>query len=135
VTDDGALGTASVSLRGRWSISTWERDARLERRGAARAPGAPEIIGCVIYSFTGDAQELIEKARAGILPIFKKQPGFLAYGVMTNDDQIVSMSAWNSESDARAADEAAKDWVSKNVDMTVVNNFMGDYDWLEFAER
>lgn len=90
---------------------------------------------CVIYSFTGDAQEIIEKAKAGIVPIFKKQPGFLAYGVLVEADQIISMSAWNSESDAKAADEAAKQWVSENMNATVVNSFMGEYAWLEFAER
>jgi hypothetical protein len=41
---------------------------------------------CVIYSFAGDAQEVTEKARAGILPIFKRQSGFLAYGVMVEGD-------------------------------------------------
>ena len=35
---------------------------------------------CAIYSFEGDDQEVIEKSRAGILPIFKQQPGFIAYG-------------------------------------------------------
>ena len=37
---------------------------------------------CVIYMFPGDAEEIIGKARTGILPIFKGQPGFVAYGVM-----------------------------------------------------
>ena len=37
---------------------------------------------CVIYTFPGDAEEIIGKARTGILPIFKNQPGFVAYGVM-----------------------------------------------------
>jgi hypothetical protein len=70
------------------------------------------------------------------LPIFKQQPGFLAYGVMIQGDQLVSMSAWNSESDAEGADEAAKDWVSKNaVDMEVVSGVLGDYAWLEFAQQ
>jgi hypothetical protein len=90
---------------------------------------------CVIYSFVGDAQEIIEKARAGILPIFKQQPGFLAYGVMVQNDQLVSMSAWNSENDAKAADEAAKRWTAENMDAKVVNSIFGDYAWLEFAER
>ena len=45
------------------------------------------------------------------------------------------MSAWNSESDAKGADEAAKDWVSKNVDMTVEQSYMGGYSWLEFASQ
>ncbi len=90
---------------------------------------------CVIYSFAGDAQEVIEKARAGILPIFKRQSGFLAYGVMVEGDQIISMSAWNSESDAKAADEAAKQWVSENMDAKVVHSFIGNYAWLEFAQQ
>jgi heme-degrading monooxygenase HmoA len=90
---------------------------------------------CVIYSFVGDAQEIIEKARAGILPIFKQQPGFLAYGVMVQNDQLVSMSAWNTENDAKAADEAAKRWTAENMDAKVVNSIFGDYAWLEFAER
>jgi heme-degrading monooxygenase HmoA len=90
---------------------------------------------CVVYSFRGDAHELIEKAREGMLPIFKQQPGFLAYGVMVEGDQLISMSAWNSEGDAKGADEAARDWVAKNADMTVVNSFIGDYAWLEFAQQ
>jgi heme-degrading monooxygenase HmoA len=90
---------------------------------------------CVIYSFAGDAQEVIEKARAGILPIFKRQSGFVAYGVMVEGDQIISMSAWDSESDAKAADEAAKVWVSENMDAKVVTSFIGNYAWLEFAQQ
>jgi heme-degrading monooxygenase HmoA len=88
---------------------------------------------CVIYSFEGDAEEIIEKARTGILPIFQEQPGFIAYGVMVRGSQLISMSAWESEDDARAADRLATAWVAENVDMTVVNSFIGDYEWLEFA--
>src|SRR3954471_11077244 len=90
---------------------------------------------CVIYTFPGDAEEIVGKARTGILPVFKQQPGFIAYGVMVRGNQLISMSAWRSESDAKAADEVARDWVSKNVDMTVVNSFIGDYEWLEFAPQ
>jgi hypothetical protein len=90
---------------------------------------------CVIYSFPGDAEEIIEKARTGILPIFRRQPGFVAYGVMVRGDHLISMSAWNSESDAKAADDVARDWITENVEMTVVNSFIGDYEWLEFAEQ
>jgi hypothetical protein len=88
---------------------------------------------CAIYSFEGDDQDVIEKSRAGILPIFKQQPGFIAYGVMVQNGQIISMSAWNTESDAKAADEAAKQWVSENLNAKVVSSFVGDYAWLEFA--
>jgi hypothetical protein len=90
---------------------------------------------CAIYSFEGDDQEVIEKSRAGILPIFKQQPGFIAYGVMVQNGQIISMSAWNTESDAKAADEAAKKWVSENLNAKVMSSFVGDYAWLEFARQ
>jgi hypothetical protein len=90
---------------------------------------------CAIYSFEGDDQEIIEKSKAGILPIFKQQPGFIAYGVMVQDGQIISMSAWNTESDAKAADEAAKKWVSENLNAKVMSSFVGDYAWLEFARQ
>jgi hypothetical protein len=90
---------------------------------------------CAIYSFEGDGQEIIEKSKAGILPIFKQQPGFIAYGVMVQNGQIISMSAWNTESDAKAADEAAKKWVSENLNAKVMSSFVGDYAWLEFARQ
>ena len=89
---------------------------------------------CVTYSYRGDRQQLIERARAGLLPIFKQSPGFIAYGVILEGDHAVSMSAWNSESDAQAADQAAKDWVAQNADMTVVTSVIGDFAWLEFAD-
>jgi hypothetical protein len=89
---------------------------------------------CVIYSFTGDEQEIIEKSRAGILPILKQQPGFIAYGVIVQDGNIFSMSAWDTKSDAKAADDAAKGWVSENMDAQVITSVVGNYAWLEFGD-
>jgi hypothetical protein len=37
------------------------------------------------------------------------------------------MSAWNAERDAQSADEAAKDWVAKNVDMIPQASVIGDF--------
>ena len=90
---------------------------------------------CVIYSFTGDGQEITEKSRGGILPLLKRQPGFVAYGVIVQDGKIFSMSAWDTQSDAQAADEAAKGWVAENIDAQIVTNVVGEYAWLEFADR
>jgi hypothetical protein len=69
------------------------------------------------------------------LPIFKRQPGFVAYGVIGQDGKIFSMSAWQSEDDAKAADEAARKWVAENMDAQIVTSVLGDFAWLEFAER
>ena len=90
---------------------------------------------CVVYSVTGDEQEAVEKARSSLLPIFKRQAGFVAYGIIGQGGKIFSMSAWDSEDDAKAADEAARQWVAENMDAQVVTSVLGDFAWLEFAER
>jgi hypothetical protein len=107
----------------------------LVKPGARRGGAAMPYGRCVIYMFPGDAEEIIGKARTSILPIYKRQPGFIAYGVMVRGNQLISMSAWKSECDAMAADKLAKEWVLENVDMTVINSFLGDYEWLEFAQQ
>jgi hypothetical protein len=89
---------------------------------------------CVIYSFAGDEQEIVEKSRAGVLPLLKQQPGFVAYGVIVQDGKIFSMSAWDTEADAKAADDKARGWVAENIDAQVVTSMVGDYSWLEFAD-
>jgi hypothetical protein len=90
---------------------------------------------CVVYSVTGDVQETLDKAHASLLPIFKQQPGFVAYGVIGKDGKIFSMSAWQSEDDAKAADQAATQWVTENMDAQVVTSVLGDFAWLEFADH
>ena len=52
---------------------------------------------------------------------------FSAYGVILQGDRIVSMSAWNSERDAQSADEVARNWVAKNVDMAAETSVIGDF--------
>jgi hypothetical protein len=54
---------------------------------------------------------------------------------MVRGDHLISMSVWRSESDAKAADELAKQWVAENGELTVVDSFLGDYEWLDFAEQ
>lgn len=90
---------------------------------------------CVVYSVAGDEQEAVDKARSSLLPIFRRQPGFVAYGVIGQRGKIFSMSAWQSENDAKAADEAARQWVADNMDAQVVESVLGDFAWLEFAEQ
>jgi heme-degrading monooxygenase HmoA len=90
---------------------------------------------CVTYSYRGDKEQLIERARTGLLPILKKSPGFIAYGVIVQDDQAVSISAWNTESDAQAAAATAKEWIVQNADMTVMSAVIGEFAWLDFADQ
>jgi heme-degrading monooxygenase HmoA len=80
------------------------------------------------YTFSGDAQKLARNAEEGLLPIFQSQPGFKAYSVATSGNEIISYSAWDSQSDAEAASEAAASWVAENMgdDLTLIENRTGE---------
>ena len=67
------------------------------------------------YTFSGDAQELAQRAEEGLLPIFEAQPGFRAYSVIESGGEIMSFSAWDSAEQAEAANAAAADWVAANM--------------------
>ena len=67
------------------------------------------------YTYSGDTQELAQKAEEGLLPIFQSQPGFKAYSVIASGDEIVSFSAWESAEQAEAANAAAAEWVAENL--------------------
>ena len=67
------------------------------------------------YEFSGDAQELAQKAEEGMLPIFQSQPGFKAYSLVATDEKLISFSAWDSADSADAANAAAAEWVADNM--------------------
>jgi heme-degrading monooxygenase HmoA len=67
------------------------------------------------YMFSGDVQELAQRAEEGLLPIFETQPGFKAYSVIDSDGEIISFSAWDSAEQAEAANAAAAGWVAENM--------------------
>ena len=53
----------------------------------------------------GTADEIARRAQAGMLPIFRNQPGFVAYGGVTADvDTVISLSFWQTQEQADAAD-------------------------------
>ena len=67
------------------------------------------------YSFTGDADDLTRRAEEGILPILRSQPGFKSYTIAVADDEVFSMSAWDTRADAEAGNEALAAWVAENL--------------------
>ena len=79
------------------------------------------------YTFSGDAQELGQRAEEGMLPIFQAQPGFRAYSVIQSDGEIFSFSAWDSAEQAEAANAAAAGWVAENMtDITLTEARIGE---------
>lgn len=89
----------------------------------------------VVYTHEDDKDELEAKARAGVIPIVTGTPGFISYGVMFQDDKVVSISQWDSEEHAKVADEALAKWVKANTTMTSESRIVGDLAWLELAPR
>lgn len=89
----------------------------------------------VIYTHNDNKDELEAKARAGVIPIVTSTPGYISYGVMFEGDRVVSISQWESEEHAKAADAALGEWVKANTTMQSETRFTGDLAWLELASR
>lgn len=89
----------------------------------------------VVYTHSDDKDELEAKARAGVIPIVTNTPGYISYGVMFEDTRVVSISQWESEESAKAADAALIEWVKANTSMKVESRITGDFSWLEVASK
>ncbi|HLY30753.1 MAG TPA: antibiotic biosynthesis monooxygenase [Ktedonobacterales bacterium] len=77
----------------------------------------------------GVVDEAIRRAEEGLAPLFRSQPGFVAYGVIkTGAESLISVSIWQSEQQATAAVQTAADWVRQNLadQVTSVSNHVGD---------
>ena len=87
-------------------------------------------VRIALYTITpGSADEVIRRGESGMVPIFRAQPGFVAYGlVKTGEETLVSISVWESEQQAIDASQIAGAWVKENVgDILVsVENHVGD---------
>jgi hypothetical protein len=79
-------------------------------------------------SYTGDRDELAARAEAGMLPIFQGAEGFKAYSVAATEDEIWSMSVWETAEQAEAANGLAAGWVAENLAdrITVTETHVGD---------
>ncbi len=60
----------------------------------------------VFHLKPGSAYDVADKAEREILPLFRNQPGFISYSLMTmGSDAIASFSMWDSK---RQAEDAAR---------------------------
>ena len=83
----------------------------------------------VVYTHDEDRVALEAKARAGVIPIVTNTPGYISYGVMFEGDGVVSVSQWESEEHAKAADAALAKWVNANTSIKSQTRFTGDFAW------
>ena len=84
----------------------------------------------VVYTHQEDKAELEAKARAGVIPIVTSTPGYSSCGVMVEEDKVVSISQWESEEHAKAADAALAEGVKATTTMTSETRITGDFAWL-----
>ena len=64
----------------------------------------------------GTFDQLAETAKAGMLPKFQAQPGFVRYGLADlGDKTIMSISVWETRAQAEAAAPVAATWVGENI--------------------
>jgi quinol monooxygenase YgiN len=87
-------------------------------------------VRVAVYKFKqGTVDEVVRRAEAGLLPTFRNQPGFVAYGVVkTGNDEGVSLSVWETQQQAEKAVQVAATWVKDNIaDMVEsVQNHVGN---------
>jgi heme-degrading monooxygenase HmoA len=70
----------------------------------------------------GTLDEALEKARNELLPRMREQPGLSRYTVVrTGPDSFVSLSRWETRTQAEQADQTLSGWVKENMGPSVVS--------------
>jgi hypothetical protein len=123
----------SIEARSSGIASARGQERRLPERKSIRTKEPAVYARVVIYSYDEDKTQLEAKARAAVIPIVTNTSGYISYGVMFDDAQVVSISQWDSEEHAKAADAALIEWVTANTTMKPVSRYDGELAWLEIA--
>lgn len=81
-----------------------------------------------VYTLKGTTPEVTRQATEGMLPILKRQPGFVDYKVIAGDGKLVSITTWESMEQANAGTQQAATFVRENLSsqLSLDNNFVGD---------
>ena len=80
-----------------------------------------------VYTLKGTATDVTRQATEGMLPIFKRQPGFVDYQLVSSDGKVVSISTWQTEAQANEGTKQAAMFVKEHPGlMTLDHNFVGD---------
>jgi heme-degrading monooxygenase HmoA len=68
------------------------------------------------YIKPGTAEEFLRRVRGGFVPLISQEPGFQAYHVLqVRDDEIISVSLFDTQAGAEDSVRRAADWVAKNI--------------------
>ncbi len=68
------------------------------------------------YIIPGTAEEFMRRVREGFVPLISQVSGFHAYYVVqVRDDEVISVSIFDSQAGAEESVRRAADWVAKNI--------------------
>jgi heme-degrading monooxygenase HmoA len=68
------------------------------------------------YITPGTAEEFLRRVRGGFVPLISQVPGFRAYYVLqVRDDEVISVSIFDSQAGAEESVRRAAEWVAKNI--------------------
>jgi heme-degrading monooxygenase HmoA len=80
-----------------------------------------------VYSLSTDATEATRLATKEMLPIFKRQPGFVDYQVVSTNDALISISTWKTREQADEGTRQAAKFVESHPGMMKLEqHFVGD---------
>lgn len=95
----------------------------------------PHHFRVALYDITsGTAQESVDIARGGMIPLYEAQPGFVRYEVgILDDGGVLSFSVWETADEAHTAVSLAADWVKENLGgrIHLREEHTGDVAWDE----
>jgi hypothetical protein len=87
------------------------------------------------YNVTnGNFTQIADEARRGMLETFRAQPGFIRYGLAdTGEGTCLSISLWETRSQAEAAAPLAATWVREHLagQIELRSNEVGDLAFFE----
>jgi heme-degrading monooxygenase HmoA len=74
-----------------------------------------------------DTESLTERANRELMPLFRRQPGFLSYQAIRQDDHLVVVHTWESREQAEAP-SGVSPWVeeAQKGAMTLLHRYTGD---------
>jgi hypothetical protein len=78
---------------------------------------------------SGTFDEVVSKAKAGMLPLFQQSDGFVSYGLAQIDKKaFVSLSTWETRAQAHTATAKAANWMKDTGQdhFTLRESYVGD---------
>jgi hypothetical protein len=80
-----------------------------------------------VYTLQSTPTEVTRIATEEMLPIFKRQPGFVDYQVVAAEGKLVSISTWQSKDEANEGSKQAAMFVKEHPGLlTLDQQFVGD---------